>query len=527
MIQSEKTGLDFIRDFYRGSSGYADFIDYRFLSRVHVVTKMDAAIIEAVSAGKDVILTGNPGDGKTHIIRILQKQLDMLPVEPVIEMDASTAANQAIYEKWRCAKEAKRPFVIAINAAVLLSLAKEFPAFVPITQAKEQMIKATIYHDEVIDNDNISVFDLSKREALEPSIVCDVITNMTKDEHFAQCHGCQFKGLCPAVKNAELIKSGLFQQRLNIILTQVALQGYHATLRELQSLVSFLIFGNRSCAKLTTTSSENKYDLCNLLYQGDGRLFDAIRGAFDPAKVSHPVWDEHILSNTMSADTWVTGYTVSPEALNPSNTELFNLRKRQFFFFNTNGEVLLSISDDTVIKFQHFLEQEDKAIIKDMIQKLNAFFGTTATNSELEIWASHRYNNAPRKILMSTGKMKRSDFKVGRPKLNSIMETGIKMVQNYVRIEKKDAPDVFLKVDFDMYSLLLEAERGVPVLLMESDTVKKVWRFIEQLQNEDDINDEDDISIALFDVQGKREVKVVIDRESKRYSSISVKKSQR
>ena len=74
MVQtkSEKTGLDFIRDFYRGSSGYADFIDYGFLSRVHVVTELDSAIIEAVGTGKDVVLTGNPGDGKTHIIRMLQ-----------------------------------------------------------------------------------------------------------------------------------------------------------------------------------------------------------------------------------------------------------------------------------------------------------------------------------------------------------------------------------------------------------------------------------------------------------------------
>jgi len=523
--QSEKAGLDFIRDFYRGSSAYADFIDYGFLSRVHVVTELDEAIIEAVSARKDVVLTGNPGDGKTHIIRILQEQLDTLPVEPVIELDASTMTNQAIYKNWIDAKETNRPFVIAINAAVLLSLAKEFPEFKPIAQAKMQMIKATIFHDEIIEDEDVLVFDLSKREALEPSIVGNVITNMTKDEHFAQCNGCQFHELCPAINNAQLIKSELFQKRFNIILTQVALQGYHATLRELQSLVSYLVFGNRSCTKLTTTSSENQYDLCNLVYQGEGRLFNAIREAFDPAKVSHPIWDEHILSNTMTADSWISGYTVSPEALNPNNNELFNLRKRQFFFFNTNGEVLLNISDDAVIKFQRFLELDDKTVIKDMIQKLNAFFGTPATNSELEIWASHRYNNAPRKILMSTGKMKRSDFRIGRPKLNSVMKSGIKMVQNYVRLEKKNAPDVFLKVDFDMYSLLLEAERGVPVLLMESDTVKKVWRFIEQLQDENNIDD--DISIALFDVQGKREVKVVIDRESKRYSSISVKKSQR
>jgi DNA replication protein DnaC len=30
----------------------------------------DQAILDAVVAGKDIVLTGNPGDGKTHIIRI-------------------------------------------------------------------------------------------------------------------------------------------------------------------------------------------------------------------------------------------------------------------------------------------------------------------------------------------------------------------------------------------------------------------------------------------------------------------------
>lgn len=525
--QSNKTGLDFIRDFYRGSSGYADFIDYDFLSRVHVITKLDSAIINAVSTGKDVVLTGNPGDGKTHIIRILQEQLDTLKVDPVIEIDASTMTNEAIYEKWLSAKEASRPFVIAINAAVLLALAKEFPAFMPIVQAKDQMIKATVFHDEQIENDEVFVFDLSKREVLVPTIVKNVILNMTKKEHFEQCVTCQFREVCPAIQNAKFLRNDLFQERLNIILTQVALQGYHATLRELQSFVSFLIFGNRRCTVLTTTSGQNKYDLCNLIYQGKGRLFDAIRCAFDPAKVSHPVWDEKVLMNILEAESWVSGYNVSPEALNPNNTELFALRKRQFYFFNSYGKKLLDISDDAVIKFNKFLSMEDKAIIKDLFQKLNAFFGISSNNPELEIWTSHRYNNAPRKILISTGKMKRSDFRIGRPKLNSIMKKGIDMIQNYVRLEKKGRFEVFLKIDFDMYSLLLEAERGVPVLLMESDTVKKVWRFVEQLQSDSDLENEEDVNLSLFDVQRKREIVITVDRESKRYSSIMTKKNHR
>jgi len=529
MTQAPKknNGLDFIRDFYRGSSGYADFVDYSLLSKVHVVTELDDAIVEAVKKGNDVVLTGNPGDGKTHIIRILQEKLDGLSVDPVVELDASTKTNTEIYENWKKAKQMKRPFVIAINAAVLLSLDKEYKEFVPISEAAQQMIGATIFHNENTENSSALVFDLSKREALEASIVHSVIQNMTKKEHFEQCASCNFAELCPAKRNAMLVQNELFQERLSVILTQVALQGYHATLRELQSFVSFLLFGNRSCTELTTTSSDHKYDVCNLVYQGEGKLFDAIRKSFDPAKVTHPIWDEQILANNIDRSTWINDFSVSPEAITPTNIELFNLRKRQFYFFNDKGQVLLDINDDAVMKFHRFLGFEDKMIIKDLIYKLNAFFGTTSTNSELEIWASHRFNNAPRKVLVSAGKMKRSDFCVGRPKLIKTMEQGIRMVPNYIRLEKKDNSDVFLKVDFEMYNLLLEAERGVPVLLMESDLVKKIWRFVEQLQDTRDLDNDDDICISLFDIQGKKEVSVMIDRESKRYCSISVKKNRR
>lgn len=525
-LHLDKAGLDFVRDFYRGSSGFADLIDYTLLSKVHVSTELDSAIIKAVNSNKDVVLTGNPGDGKTHIIRILQEQLAALASNPVVELDASTLTSEAIYHNWADATEQARPFVIAINAAVLFSLAKEYPDFAPATEAAQQMIKATVFHGEAIDNEKVAVFDLSKREALETSIVRNVISNMAKSEHFEQCSDCQFNKLCPALKNIQLLQEELFQSRLNVILTQVALQGHHATLRELQSFISFLIFGNRTCTQLTTTSGEHKYDLSNLVYLGEGQLFDAIRNSFDPAKISHPVWDEQILTNTLAEESWINSFSVSPEAINPVNTDLFSLRKRQFYFFNELGSALLDISDDAVLKFQSFLLSEDKSIIKNVIAKLNAFFGTTTSN-ELEIWTSHRFNNAPRKILISTGKMKRSDFCIGRPRLNSVMDCGIKMIPNYVRFEKKDSPNIFLKIDFTMYSLLLDAERGVPVLLLESDIVKRVWRFIEQLQSTSDVENDDDVNMMLLDIQGKREISVVIDREYKRYNSITVKKNQR
>lgn len=100
------------------------------------------------------------------------------------------------------------------------------------------------------------------------------------------------------------------------------------------------------------------------------------------------------------------------------------------------------------------------------------------------------------------------------------------MTSNYIRLEKKDAPNIFLKIDFEMYMLLSEAERGVPVLFMESDLVKKVWRFIEQLQSFKDIGEDDSVNVALLDIQNKKKISVVIDREENKYSSIDIEKAK-
>ena len=74
--------------------------------------------------------------------------------------------------------------------------------------------------------------------------------------------------------------------------------------------------------------------------------------------------------------------------------------------------------------------------------------------------------------------------------------------------------------------MLNEAERGVPVLFMESDLVKKVWRFIEQLQSYKDIDDEDSVELGLMDVQNKRTIMIDVDREDHKYSSIESERTR-
>ena len=123
-------------------------------------------------------------------------------------------------------------------------------------------------------------------------------------------------------------------------------------------------------------------------------------------------------------------------------------------------------------------------------------------------------------MLISAGKLKATQLSIGRPVLVKSMRDGIQTRANYIRLQRKDTPSIFLKVDYELYRLLLEAERGVPMLLIkDNETTKRVWRFIEQLQQVTDLD-------GNGDIDNKIELSVKIDREDKKYLSIDVRRIQ-
>lgn len=518
----KKIGLRFVRDFYRGTSAFADHVDSEMLSRIHLKTKLDNAIVDAAKLGNDIVLTGNPGDGKTHIIRVLKDKLEHLETPVEVELDASTLSDEEIYLHWKKARERNVTFVIAINAAVLYSVYKHYPDFQPIQEAYYQMTNAIVFHAENRPIHSLVVFDLSKRDVLTPEILGQAIQKLTDGRHYKDCSTCPLEDHCPVHKNRKLLKEPLFEERLGLILQRVSLKGYHATLREILGFISYLIFGNRDCGALNRTADTIPYEIVNLIYSGKGRLFEAIRDALDPIDISHPTWDEKILLNDIDRNSWVAGYEIPAEAIAYDNEDLFHLRKRQFFFFNIHGGELLTVLDDDISRFQDFLNQtDDGKIVRELISKLNSFFGVVnGSNVKLQVWMGHRYNNEPRKVLISAGTIKKSEFSVGRPALIKSMQSGIDMNSNYVRLEKKNDPSIFLKINFEMYLLLNEAEKGVPVLFTDSNLVKRVWRFMEQLKVYSEMAEEDIVELQIMDVQNKKTIRVTVDRDEDKYSLI-------
>lgn len=527
---TKKEKLDFVRNFYRGASAFADNIPMDLLSLIHVVTELDYSIVDDVTNGKDVILTGNAGDGKTHIIKILKDSLESTGKNPDFMLDASEKSSDEIHKRWKEAHSQNRPFVLAINAAVLFALheycLQNDNEFKPPFEAFDLMQNSITFHGDGIAYDDLVLYDLNQRNILDGSFVKKAIAKLTDQALYEECETCIFKDVCPVHKNRKLINNNMFLDRLCFILNRVSLQGYHATLRDLQSLISYLIFADKNCKQLGQNAGGDGNDITDLLYAHTvkGELFHHIRNSFDPINISHPQYDELILTNKIASSTWADGYDRPEGSVTITDLKNFGIRKRQFFFFNKNGDEYIKVNDDIVAKFETFLtETEDKNMRKQIVRKLNHFF-ETEPSTDLVIWTGHRFDNQPRKVLLSIGSIPDNRFSIGRPKLQKDMQRGFTLARNYIRFERKisEKENIFLKIDYGMFELLTQAENGVPLLFMESDLVKKVWRFVEQLQSMKDVSSEDRIRFSLLDVQTRERVYVTLDREENQYMKLKI-----
>ena len=72
---------------YFGEASNADLSSPEARGLLHVETPLDAFVPAQVARGLDVVLTGNPGDGKSHLVRTLHDR--GLLSEASIEFDLS------------------------------------------------------------------------------------------------------------------------------------------------------------------------------------------------------------------------------------------------------------------------------------------------------------------------------------------------------------------------------------------------------------------------------------------------------
>src|SRR6266567_5437777 len=155
-----------LAEFYNGYAAIAERVERNTLQYMHIHTPLDDAIEKWVAQKYDVILTGNPGDGKTHLINTLQDGASI--ASAYLERDASQRDTETILNTLVHKKQESIPFLLAINHAPLrklAALAKAYQGLEYLTNIPDEIDNLVYYNEEPQSklSDTI-VVDLNQRE---------------------------------------------------------------------------------------------------------------------------------------------------------------------------------------------------------------------------------------------------------------------------------------------------------------------------------------------------------------------------
>lgn len=268
----------------------------------YIPTKLDTALKDDVLQGKKklVILTGNAGDGKTAFIQLIEESarksggnfksktdngcefnFDGFEFETLYDgsQDFEGKSNDLLlkefFKSFEGEKEptAKIVKIIAINEGKL----RDF-----ILNKKEyKWLGKYIHHYLEFDNyklpDSLAFINLNNRAIVElnnPNSIFDELLRIIIDENgtqktweLCQEQNCAYANSCYIKYNVDSLrdqkKGAIVKQRLKELILGIYLKKEkHITMRDIRSLISFIIFNKYTCSQLQANidAGENLLD---------------------------------------------------------------------------------------------------------------------------------------------------------------------------------------------------------------------------------------------------------------------------
>ncbi len=519
----------FIERLYRNTNSYADRLTPEDLGAIHVDLGVADYLLEQAESGRQIVVTGNPGDGKTHLIERLRPELEALHARVIT--DANALSDAEILEQWAQSSDDGRPFVLAINEWPLYVLQRVASAdgFGPVREALRQVTTARFFVEAHRPDDameNVVVVDLSLRNLLSGGVIERVIDRLTQERFFVGVSESD-----PAVTNREALRNPEVQGRLIELLELVRTRIGHVTMRQLVGFVAYLITGGQSAADRVRAGQDTLgFTYSNLAFDGGvGQLFEATRAAFDPAEVTHPDWDDRLwLGDTDARDWWRLTKPPGPVTLNESERDVaYRAIKRQFFFEHRDGQELLRLVPSDEREFQRTLESGTggaHALVRDLVLALNRFFEPDSPESErnhVQLWQSHRYDVRAPSTFVSFHALSYQNLRIEPLRMASWVKAWLPREQvdrrSFALVASSEGRDVaVLEVDRDLYLTLVEAERGLGRSSWSRTATRRITRFIDRMhgavERESPIED-----LRIRNVDNDLDMQVAIQREPAMY----------
>ena len=504
--------LDFWRRLARaGANAVSEGLSEPDFARLHLPTQLEEDLLAHLRTRGSLVLTGNAGDGKTHLARALKRRLAGDAERIVFEFDATASMTSGsvapLVETWRQTVHEGKGLVLAINQYPLHMLRRDLAEKLPdVSAALERQWRARLRVDpseREPDAESLLLIDLSLRNPLSRTFAASVLKQLLDSgavRRLAESDADPNFSF-----NFRCLSHPVVQKRLFDLFERVVSSGRRATIRELWILCARLLFGTSDDAGLAgshpTWYSER-------LYEPDVRfpLSDALARVADPARVSHPQIDlrlEHP-RGTQAAD-WTVDARKPPGLPSPVSgsgpsrelrdryRDRFRALKRRFYFEHAEGgqKEVFALDDSSHGRFHAVLEGgDDDEHLRWLIEAINRCYFPhrfEGIDEKLCLWIGHRLDEQPTKSFVASQCIPFARLGLRRPKPPGQLAEALDHVADHLLLGLNDESGAVsghlgLRIDAALFDTLWSIHSGLPRHLINPGELNRLDSFVDRLR---------------------------------------------
>ncbi len=490
------SGLDEIH-FWRelaqaGPEACADELSIEKLASLHVPQPLDDFLLQHVKRGFSIVLTGNAGDGKTHLLRRLEPDLKKLGAE--VETDATAAMKpgdvSAILRRWKKAHRDGKPFCLAANEYPLYLLRMIGKGFAPVDELERQSEHRLAYAIKPETDENacekVLVVDLSLRNPLAPGFAGPLLDKLINQPELKKAADAEPEG--DIAWNLRHLANPTVRKRLLDLFARLAAVGHRATVRELWIWAARLVLGSGNEDRKPVRSPGRWYS--SRLFETDDRfaLSKMLQRLADPAAHSHPRWDYRLETGRVT-DGWSVDGTVGLLRMDGPN---FIALKRRFYFEHKSGDDVMTLNGapgNDLLRVLQSGRVPEAAFKQFLIESVNRAYCPElfpVMHSQLYLWIGHRYHEQPSHGHVANQFISLNELELLRPRLPQRLAGAFDYQADHLVLKHvSGTTDIWLRVDHPLFVALERLRQGLPRQLLPDRELNRLDAFLEQLRRAD------------------------------------------